>query len=114
MDSATLKSSMIVDALRRSAMAKGAFVTVMEKGDADAGAVLVLRSWLDGRYRIFSQSRNMDGVLGWRSSKPGDYIDYEAVQAYISRQKSIDPDIWLVEIEDKSDDLFLTGPIFES
>lgn len=109
----SLRAGILVDAIRRNATAAGAFATVMEKGDPDAGAVFVLRSWLDGRYRIFGQVRDGEGNPGWRSSKPGEYVDYQAVQEYISRQKGFDPDIWLVEIEDRSDALFLPGPLFD-
>ena len=74
-----------------------AFVTA--RGDDTAGAVLVKLNTLDGQARVFQRSVDlMTGARQWIELTAGSEPD---VDAAISRQRSFDPDLWVIEVEDR-------------
>ena len=74
-----------------------AFVTA--KGDATAGAVLVKVASLDGLARAYQRSFDLmaDSRI-WVILKEG---DEPGVDAAIARQRGFDPDLWVIEVEDR-------------
>ncbi len=73
-----------------------AFITA--KGDATAGAVLVKLNTLDGDAHLFQRSYDLDGNRVWVTLAKGVEAD---VDAALVKQRSFDPDLWVIEIEDK-------------
>ncbi len=74
-----------------------AYVTA--RGDASAGAVLVKLALLDGTARAFE--RTMDLTTGgrrWMVLAEGTEAEIDAM---LARQRSRDPDLWVIEIEDR-------------
>ncbi len=103
-EEARLKTEIRVSAQLRRARAAGAFATIARKGDPDAGAVAV-KVYLGGRTaRLFVQSRDLDGAAIWREpfgdDAPADGSE-EKVDRWLEKEASIDPDLWIVEIEDR-------------
>ncbi|MEC7259146.1 MAG: DUF1491 family protein [Pseudomonadota bacterium] len=75
-----------------------AFVTA--HGDATAGAVLVKLNTLDGQATAFQREFNlMTGTRAWAELAQGPEVD---VDAAITRQRSFDPDLWVIEVEDRA------------
>ncbi|MDZ4094477.1 MAG: DUF1491 family protein [Paracoccaceae bacterium] len=75
-----------------------AFVT--RRGDATAGAVLVKVATLDGQARTFQRSFDLTSdARVWVVLAEGAEA---AVDAAIARQRGFDPDLWVIEIEDKA------------
>jgi hypothetical protein len=73
-----------------------AFVTA--KGDATAGAVLVKLNPLDGSAQLFQRSFDMDGNRVWVTLAEGPEAE---VDTAIARQRRFDPDLWVIEVEDR-------------
>ena len=73
-----------------------AFLT--SRGDATAGAVLVKINTLDGKAQAFQRSYDTDGNRIWVPLSEGP--DAEVEEA-LARQRQYDPDIWIIEVEDK-------------
>jgi hypothetical protein len=72
---------------------------VMAHGDATAGAVLVVLATLDGR--AVARQRSFDlatGVRAWVVLAEGTEAE---VAAAVARQRRFDPDLWVIEIEDR-------------
>lgn len=103
-----LKTSIWVAAIIRRAEVEGAFAALSQKGDDDAGAVLVKVCTLDGNAVLYRPIRNMNGDRVWLPQGPDN--EREIDQA-ISKRTKTDPDLWVVEIEDKKGRSFLTEPI---
>jgi hypothetical protein len=104
-----LSSDLWVYALIRRVELAGSFATVVRKGDARGGAVLV--KTLDRRSgvaRLWAEAVGRDGESVWM--RPVDREDEAAVDAYIERAARIDPDIWVVEVEDADGRRFLAEP----
>jgi hypothetical protein len=75
---------------------------LVRRGDADAGAVLLKLNRLDGTATVLSQTTTVDGERAWlRATGAAPVPDAEA-EAYIRRQLVRDPDLWVLEIEDRS------------
>ena len=48
---------------------------------------------------LYVQQRDLDGVLGWVRALGGAPLAERDVDQYIQRAVSLDPDLWVVEIE---------------
>ena len=73
---------------------------VVSHGDNTAGAVLVKVATLDGRACLMHRSYDLNsGELSWTelSSGPESEID-----KLIVKQRSFDPDLWVIEVESSS------------
>lgn len=75
-------------------------VFVTAKGDATAGAILVKLNTLDGTARAYQRSFDlMTGDRAWVVLAEGPEGD---VDQAISKQRSFDPDLWVIEVEDRA------------
>lgn len=74
-----------------------AFVT--SHGDDSAGAVLVKLNTLDGMARAMTRGFDLSsGAQVWQDLTAGRDAEVEAA---IARQRSFDPDLWVIEVEDR-------------
>ena len=74
-----------------------AFVT--SHGDDTSGAVLVKLNTLDGRAQAFHRTFDlMTGARKWDLLAEGPERD---VDGSIAKQRSFDPDLWVIEVEDR-------------
>ena len=72
---------------------------VVRRGDATAGAVLVKLNLLDGQGIVFQRSFDLQsGARNWVELISGDEADLELA---IVRQRDFDPDLWVIEVEDR-------------
>lgn len=105
-----LQTDLWVGALIRRAQLGGAFPIVARKGDARAGAVLVkVVNRSDGTARLYAEATRMEGEPVWMQPAKSD--QEPELDRYIERAARIDPDIWVVEIEDRLGRHFLTEPV---
>lgn len=75
-----------------------AFVTA--HGDDTGGAVLVKLNTLDGSAVLFQRSFDLEtGDRVWLDLAQGDEAD---VDAAVARQRASDPDVWVIEVEDRA------------
>ncbi|WP_210529121.1 DUF1491 family protein [Rubellimicrobium arenae] len=70
------------------------------RGDETAGAVLVKCATLDGKAKAFQRSFDpMTGARTWMTLAEGDEAE---VDSAVTRQRRYDPDLWVIEVEDRS------------
>ena len=83
-----------------------AFVTA--KGDGTAGAVLVKLNTLDGQAQLFQRSFDlMTGARAWVVLQEGDEAQ---VDDAARQQRDFDPDLWVIEVEDRQGRHLLDEP----
>ena len=83
-----------------------AFVTA--KGDATAGAVLIKLNRLDGQATCYQRSFDLaTGARTWMVLAEGPEAE---VDAALARQRDVDPDLWVIEVEDKAGRHLLDEP----
>ncbi|ALI55467.1 DUF1491 family protein [Celeribacter marinus] len=72
---------------------------VVKKGDATAGAILIKLNTLDGQATAFQREFNlMEDRREWQVLTQGDERD---VDATLTKQRSFDADVWIIEVEDR-------------
>jgi hypothetical protein len=105
-----LSTDVWAGALIRRAELGGAFAAVARKGDPRAGAVLVKAvNRSDGTVRLYAEATRADGDRIWM--QPVASTDEAELDAYVQRSLRIDPDLWVVEIEDREGRHFLTEAV---
>ena len=101
-----LSTDVWASALIRRAELEGAFATVVRKGDARAGDVVVKAyNTLERTARLYTQSVDMQGNPLW--IQPVSSEMESELDAYLERRLRYDPDLWIVEIEDRQGRHFL-------
>jgi hypothetical protein len=84
---------------------------VVARGDSTAGAVLVKQATLDGRATAHQRSFDpMTGERAWMVLADGPEAE---VDATIARQRAFDPDLWVIEVEDRAGRHLLDAPGLE-
>jgi hypothetical protein len=83
-----------------------AYVTA--RGEAEAGAVVVKCATLDGRARAFQRTFDpLSGARRWTVLAEGEEA---AVDAVLARARGRDPDLWVIEVEDRAGRTLLDQP----
>lgn len=82
-----------------------AFVVV--RGDATAGAVQVKVNTLDGAAALHARAWDGSGRRVWTPLAEGPEAE---VDAAVARQRRSDPDLWVVEVEDRAGRSLLDEP----
>jgi len=92
-------SGLLVSALIRQVEAQGGNGAVLAKGDATAGALLLLIAER-GKVRVCRErGLGPDGSPGWIESGPDGDPDSLAMAAYVERRRRFDPDMWVIELD---------------
>ena len=71
---------------------------VVSRGDATAGAVLVKSNSLDGHAKLMQRTYDATGARVWSVLDEG--LEAEMDEVVIS-QRRFDPDLWVLEVEDR-------------
>jgi hypothetical protein len=104
-------SELWVKVLLRRCSSAGVPAVVVRRGDEDAGAVFIKVRLLDGRAKVMGPAPA--GLAGSNALKPmAPHLDADGVpetdaDVYLARQREFDPDIWLVEIDDREGRTFV-------
>lgn len=92
--SARLPADLVVAALLRRTSDSGGFGAVLARGDAQAGAVLVVVSDRGGPERLLERGIGGDGRAALIDATPADDLD-----GYWRRRRARDPDLWVVALD---------------
>ncbi len=93
-----LASGVMISAIKRLAEAQGDFATVLQKGDATSGAILLIGQIRGENPQLYERYPPLEGEMRWQS------IDFAAqsdasVQDYWKKRCSRDPDLWVLELD---------------
>lgn len=97
-----LSTELFVQAHIRQCFARGLTAIVAHKGDAWGGAMLIKLNLLGPGCKLLTQTRDLDGEIAWLQVQGGMLLSESDADAYIARQVQRDPDMWVVEIEDRA------------
>jgi hypothetical protein len=105
-----IASDVWVSALIRRAELAGANAVVVRRGDQRAGSVIVkVYDSSTRKARLYSEAFGPDGDRLWMQPVTSQFE--RELDAYVERQRGYDPDLWVVEIEDRQGRHFLTETV---
>ena len=87
----------------------GAQAYLLRRGAEEAGAVFLKLNRLNGALTVLSPARRGEERVWTRPL--GDAADEARCAEYLTKQIRFDPDIWIVEIEDREGRAFVDEPI---
>jgi hypothetical protein len=107
-----LKSSIWVAAYLRRCQTEGIFGAVRKRGAEEAGAVFVKVALLDGNamlyapapQTVYDESRPAERLFVSASLQP---VPEQSVEERLAKELRFDPDVWIVETEDRAGRHFL-------
>ena len=107
-----LKSSIWVAAYLRRCQTEGVFGAVRRRGAEEAGAVFVKIALLDGNamlyapapQTVYDDTRPIERIFAPTAPQP---VPERTVEDRLAREIRFDPDVWIVEIEDRAGRHFL-------
>ena len=93
-------------------MSEGAYAALRRRGAPEAGAIFVKIDMLNGSCRLFAPAPQSEvgdrGVERQWMQIPGmEPITEEQAESRLRREAGYDPDIWIIEVEDKKGRDFL-------
>lgn len=94
-----LPAHLEISGLIRSVQAEGGFAAVLEKGEREAGTILIVTTENGTNTRVFERMPGLDGSRNWSCSKQQDPENKEIFNQYLDRRKYQDPDLWIVELD---------------
>ena len=112
-----IKAGIWVSAYVRRVNAMAVTATVARRGDGDAGAIFIKLNTLDGSAQVLRPASS--GVEGaederfWSPAFKEPRAEADA-DAYLARQREFDPDLWVIEVEDKAGRHFLEDYVIAS
>ena len=105
-----LSTEMMVEIQRRTAAREGVPMVVVKRGYGSVGTLMLKINRLDGTARVLSQVR-YDDELVWSPMGKSDPMPDRDADTYVTRQGEIDPDLWIIEIEDKQGRHWFPGKV---
>lgn len=100
-----------VSALIRRCQTAGSFATVVHRGASEAGAIFLIINDLQGNNALYSPAPQTDYSLEGGAERQFECLmeqsDAAEIESKIRSERSFDPDIWVVEIEDRQGRTFI-------
>lgn len=102
-------SGLLVSALIRRIEAEGGSAMVIAKGDAIAGAILLLIADRGVLSAIIERAWRFEGGYGFERVGPADPDEPGAAGDYVARRRRSDPDLWVVELDHRAAETIASG-----
>jgi hypothetical protein len=106
-----IKSEIWVRAYLRRCYVENVPVAVVRHGDDAAGAIFICVHLLDGTVKLYGPApAGLDGSESerrWVRVLGNEPVPKETAEDYLVRQWQYDPDLWIVELEDRAGRHFL-------
>lgn len=113
---ARVKSEFWISAYRRKLELTGGGVTIIRRGDGDAGQIYLILRYRSGEMGLLSAVTELDGGRGWRVVLPlshdlGHPQNEEKISDLLAREVTRDRDCWIIEAEPSGREHHLDEPI---
>ena len=96
---ARLPAHVEVSGLVRSVSAAGGFATVLQRGEKDAGTLLIVTLDRGESAVLWERMPQLDGSRSFTRSRQQDPENPNEFNEYMARRKQSDPDCWVVELD---------------
>ena len=111
MRSHRLKTKLVVNALQRTCNRMNLPFYVLKKGEENAGNIFIKILITETTSKVLSQVNDFNGGTRWEPiSLEKSIVSNSEADKYIEKQIHIDPDTWVLEIEDRHEEFNITDP----
>ncbi len=94
-----LPAALEASSLVRRAEVEGGFGTVVKRGDADRGALVLLIAHRGTHVACLERGLGIGGAYSWQSVGPASGAGDKEVSDWAQKRRRFDPDIWLIELD---------------
>jgi hypothetical protein len=94
-----LPAHLEIAGLIRRTQAAGGFAAVLQKGEAEAGTILVVLCKNGTNARVYERMPLADGTRNWHISKTQDNENKQEFNDYLTRRGVQDRDMWIIELD---------------
>lgn len=102
MDEARIPTGLIVEGQLRRLSSESIPAYVVNRGAYAGGLVLLKINTIEEGCIVLIQQRDIEGKLGWLPVLGAvNTVPEKEADAYIARAVSRDPDLWVIEVEDR-------------
>jgi len=107
-----LRADLWVSAYIRTCNLNDAWAVLRRRGAAEAGAIFIKLDLLNGSVALFgpapqSELRDSSSERRFTRMHSQEWLDSATVEARLQREIRFDPDLWIVEVEDRTGRSFL-------
>jgi hypothetical protein len=107
-----LRADIWVAAYLRRCASEGAYAVLRRRGAAEAGAIFVKIDRLDGSVALYGPAPQTEtGERGvdrlWSRAHKDPWTDSAYAEERLRKEMGFDPDLWIVEVEDRAGRSFL-------
>lgn len=83
----------------RRAMADGGFATVLRKGDADRGSIMLAITSRGEHRALLERILSLEGAYRWQLAGPPESPSSVEIAEFLARRARFDADSWLIELD---------------
>ncbi|HKQ95391.1 MAG TPA: DUF1491 family protein [Aestuariivirgaceae bacterium] len=102
----SVKAAIWCEAYLRRCNAAGHFAALVRRGAEEAGSIFIKVNRLDGRVTLYGPppgpAHDIEGERRWQPLLGSEPVPERDADDYLARIRKIDPDIWILEVEDRS------------
>jgi len=88
-----------VGAILRRVAAEGGFATILRKGDAERGSLLLLVTSRGSHLAALERVLSLDGSYSWHRIGPGESAGSAEIADFLARRARFDEDSWAIELD---------------
>ena len=108
---ARLPAHVEVSGLIRAVESAGGFAMVLQKGERDAGTILVLTTQNGRNTRLWERMPQLDGSRKFSCTRERDDGNPREIDEYVGKRRRSDPDCWVIELDIENAERFVApGP----
>ena len=104
---ARLPAHVEVSGLIRAVESAGGFAMVLQKGERDAGTILVLTTQNGRNTRLWERMPQLDGSRKFSCTREQDDENPREIDEYVGKRRRSDPDCWMIELDIENAERFV-------
>ena len=104
-----LPAHLEVSGLIRIVESQGGFASVLNKGERDAGTILILTMYRGDPLTLYERMPQLDGSRKFIAAKRQNPENPQELAGYVTRRASQDPDIWVIEADVADEERFIAS-----
>jgi hypothetical protein len=102
-----LPAELEATSLMRRIQAEGGFATILRRGDAQSGALLLIVTSRGRHSGCLERILHLDGAYEWRLCGPSESAGSADVGDFLARRARFDPDSWAIELDIPAPERFI-------